>query len=533
MALHSTSYASYVLAILPTKYILLSLICLSCYGFFTTILMAFSLYIDPILNTSTYTTMDHDYFFDKHDNCNNIKDAITNATESTAYVQYLGIFTHTNDCIKACVNKSTLANQCHSYTHYTPQHDNQQYASHCYGRFGKPYGLLWSPISEDGVHCGRVIYRCTSNMDCEFNGKCNVDTGNCTCRKAWSGYHCQQLNLERATKGTGYHIINDNHSNKPTSSWGGGVLIDPNDRNNDTKYHMFLAEFENHCGVNSWTLNSVLTHAQSTKGWNSAYRRVKVLHEHFAHEPNAVLGPNGEMVIYYSAFNFSHVAACECTDGSTAPPLKRCKPPRRQFMNMMDWSPSGSPNGPWKRTIIFPTRATKRIGDTNLAGVITTNGTFIGMMRVGLGWLRGGHIGRGSVMYLVTSKDWKDGTKYMQHEPLLFPQLVSLYTEDPFVYLDCDGNYHTVFHNMSPLNDQSVCGAHAYSKDGINWIYAGSSYGNFVTFMDNTNFAFTRRERPHFIFDDDGCTPIALTNGAQYGGKYHDATYTLLQPIAR
>eukprot|EP01083_Nonionella_stella_P170294 579227_1 len=454
------------------------------------------------------------YFLDKHDNCNNVKQAVSIPENSTKYVEYLGTFSNTNDCIQACLDHSTTGIQCESYTYYTPQYNVQSYASHCYGRFGKPYGLLWTPMTEDNVYCGRVIYPCVSDIDCEFNGKCDTITNICTCNKGWSGYHCQTLNLQKATEGTGYHILNDNNSGKPTSSWGGSVFVDKSDTNNDTKYHMFLAEFDRHCGVHSWTLNSVVTHAQSTKGWNSPYQRVEVLHSHFAHEPNSATGPDGELIIYYSAFNFSGVEECECSDGSTPP---SCKTPPNRFINLMDWSPSGSPNGPWNRTVIFPTKPTTQ-GDTNLAGVITQNGTFIGLMRY---WIK-----TGSQIHLVTSMDWKDGSKYLISELLLFPQLISGYTEDPFVYVDCNGHYHAIFHNMSP-GGQALCGGHAYSANGIDWIYAGSSYGNHVEFTNGANFTFSRRERPHLIFDEDGCTPIALTNGAQYGGEYHDATYTL------
>lgn len=85
---------------------------------------------------------------------------------------------------------------------------------------------------------------------------------------------------------------------------------------------------------------------------------------------------------------------------------------------------------------------------------------------------------------------------------------------------------------MSPDNMQQVCGGHAYSLDGTNWIYTGYIYNNIVDFSDGTTITYDRRERPHFIFDDDGCTPIALSNGIQYGGTYGDATFTLIQPIA-
>merc|ERR1712176_1577070 len=136
----------------------------------------------------------------------------------------------------------------------------------------------------------------------------------------------------------------------------------------------------------------------------------------------------------------------------------------------------------------------------------------------------------GSVIHLVISDDWKDSDQYIIYDTILFPQLVWPETEDPFIYLHCNGMYHAIFHNMSPTI-QHIPGGHAYSMDGINWIYAGSIYGNTVQYTDGTNFIFSRRERPHFIFDIDDCTPIALTNGAQYGGQYGDATFTLLQPI--
>ncbi len=124
----------------------------------------------------------------------------------------------------------------------------------------------------------------------------------------------------------------------------------------------------------------------------------------------------------------------------------------------------------------------------------------------------------------MTSQDWKNGSKYMQHCDGLFPQLTGGLSEDPFVWIDCNGYFHAIFHNESPeTKDASICGGHAYSLNGVEWIYGGLS--------DNSNFSFPRRERPHLIFDDDQCTPIALTNGVEYGGKYGDATYTLLQPI--
>eukprot|EP01084_Bolivina_argentea_P173194 299981_1 len=163
------------------------------------------------------------YFIDQRQNCNNVFNSIQNVNESSEFIRFLGVFSSTSECIDACLNNSTTNDRCESYTYHTSLYNIAQYKSHCYGRFGSIYGLLWIPVQEENINCGRIIWKCKSNIDCSLNGICSTNTGNCTCNKAWSGYHCQQLNLLPATKGNGYHITNDNNSGKPTSSWGGAV----------------------------------------------------------------------------------------------------------------------------------------------------------------------------------------------------------------------------------------------------------------------------------------------------------------------
>ena len=89
-------------------------------------------------------------------------------------------------------------------------------------------------------------------------------------------------------------------------------------------------------------------------------------------------------------------------------------------------------------------------------------------------------------------------------------------------------------------------GGHAYSTNGVDWEYTGvawgdpfdSKRGNVVTYADGHTFRFTRRERPHLIFADDG-SPSHLITAAQYGtgsnpgatGDNGDASFTLVQAI--
>lgn len=522
-------------------------------------------------------TLSFNYIIDNHTGCNNVFGAIPDANQSTAYITYLGIFDTTDECIDACINYSKKKDdQCQSYTYHTSQFGGI-YGKHCYGRFGFQYGKVWLPINQSNINCGKIIYPCTSDIDCSLNGVCNRNTGNCSCLKAWNGYDCSNLTLTAATKGTGYDVPG-------YSSWGGTVLFN----NVTNKYNMYVSAMDNHCGINSWTLNSRIiltenedddifktetTHGDNYKykynynienhvnrnsdidtinnynsNFNTKYREVKTIHQPFAHEPTAIIGPNGEHVIYYSSYNWTTQSnidpmlntsvECNCTggNGSTTPDCYS-KIPASQFIEYMIFTNSsqdsnsiGNNTFNYPATVLFGNRSNvypiDNGDDTNLAGVILDNGTFIGMMR---------HFNSsyGSIMYLTVSNDWKNGEMYRLFDgKLLFPQLSSAGTEDPFVYRDCNGYFHAILHNKSPANQVQVCGAHAYSIDGVEWIYGGKAFDNNVLFDDGSKIEFSRRERPHFIMSsDDGCSIVGLTTGVQYGGTYGDATYTLLQPV--
>ena len=109
---------------------------------------------------------------------------------------------------------------------------------------------------------------------------------------------------------------------------------------------------------------------------------------------------------------------------------------------------------------------------------------------------------------------------------------------DPCIWIDCDGHYHALFHNLQTDGQMfnNIVGAHAFSEDGINWIWGGYSYNGDVEFNDGSKLSFQSLERPHIVLDGkDGCTPVGLTNGAFPGdgndGYVNDQVYTLLQPL--
>lgn len=102
--------------------------------------------------------------------------------------------------------------------------------------------------------------------------------------------------------------------------------------------------------------------------------------------------------------------------------------------------------------------------------------------------------------------------------------------EDMFLWVDQRGHYHAVFHQMY---DCDSCTAHAASIDGKKWKYTGTAATAEAKYTDGTSVVYEHSERPHILFDKDGVTPVALTNGIKnsMGGVGKDQSFTLLRPL--
>ena len=352
--------------------------------------------------------------------------------------------------------------------------------------------------------------------------------------------------------GAGYRGTDDG---KNTSSWGGAVL-----RDDDGKYHMWIAEMANHCGIGAWAQNSRIIRAVADDP-SGEFKRVQVVWNIFSHEPMMARSPTGEYVMYFTTNRAEAInGTCNCCrpgvskcDGSTGPgdcPVEDAPEgnglaaKRRRLMGdaddtYMSWAPK--PEGPWSTPQkVFPHY---HGSDTNFAPLILPNGSMLAIWR---SW-----DDNGSRCHLARAADWKNVSTYVQdHAEVISTDLGAMGTEDPFLYTDADGHFHAVFHHMNGEGTQDqwwldTCGGHAFSRDGAEWTYSGVAWGNAehphgnaVQYTDGTSFSFTRRERPHLIFDGAG-QPTHLTNAAQYGpgklpgelGDNGDASYTMVQPI--
>ena len=292
-------------------------------------------------------------------------------------------------------------------------------------------------------------------------------------------------------------------------------------------------------GINAWASNSHVVHAVSDKP-GGAYRRTAhaEVFPIFSHEPNFARAPSGDFVVYFTAHdprNHSVRPGCACTNGTSSlacgnqPFLGRTP----TFMSYTKPSADGGrPEGPWSEPVeLFAAQRDEINMDTNFAAVILQNGSVVGLGRTG---------GKqGIVIHLVTATHWRDAASYTGRwkEPLFdLKSVPDAGLEDPFVYMGRGGVFHAVFHNQIQQDDERLAGGHAWSEDGIEWVFSGTSWNNTVAFVDGGSFTFSRMERPHLIFGNPSAPydPTHLTTGVQFGSGElgSDACMTLLQPTA-
>ena len=259
----------------------------------------------------------------------------------------------------------------------------------------------------------------------------------------------------------------------------------------------------------------------------------------FAHEPDVVLGPQGQLVMVLSAYGLPNASAAHCTacaDGvSLALDSKTgCGPNRTHaFPQLLAISPGfGRPFGK-PVEIVSPVSIP---WDWNLAIAINPDGSAIGVVRELIPWVAAD---------FSNASSWRPTN--VPPGGGLGPPLPDSNVEDPFVYRDRRGVLHAVMHSQE-INDPVLrlpfCGGHAYSVDGgASWHYTGVAYSNVANYSDGSWQAFERRERPHLLFAADGVTIIALSNGVQYAAppgvtctvagspSTCDPIFTLVQPV--
>ena len=386
--------------------------------------------------------------------------------------------------------------------------------------------LKWTPLPSSGADSARLLWPCTDDSECSFNGECSAE-GACRCDAAWAGPSCAQLRLLPAdASAPGLRLTDTRGAN--VSTWGAPMLFD----SATETWHAWASEMEAGCGINSWTTNSHIIHATSLQPGGPWTRHEEVVAA-FAHEPDVVRGPAGELVMIYAGFALPNASTDRCMDCANGVTLSQdvkngCGPGRTHAFKTLMTIARGF-DEPWSAPVEI--RELSMPWDWNVCLTILPNGTAIALLRALFPWRASNYSDNTTWHAVGAPSDGGQG-----------PSLPDSDVEDPDVWRDRRGVFHALMHAMDA--GVEFCGNHAFSLDGATWVNTGAAYGNNVSFSDGSFHAFSRRERPHLLFAEDGVTPIALSTGVQYAvpqglrcsisgaATLCDPVMSLVQPIA-
>lgn len=341
--------------------------------------------------------------------------------------------------------------------------------------------------------------------------------------------------------------LNTTSDGQPDMSWGASILQgDDCHTGNSCTWHMWAAQFVNHCGLNQWYCNSRIIHAVADSV-DGAYHIVDVTVPVWAHNPAVTRGPKGEWVMTYVANRSATTFEAECKDGHA---IRNSSQSRLWTNNYM--SVATSPYGPWAEPIPIDGPFDQTVPpfvmqgvpnhNTNLVMSIQKDGAMVGL------WRRccdppkryqppGG--GGTSVVFGVYASNWSDVSTWQPNATAILPQLPANGYEDPYLWPDPKrpGVYHAVFHDMvggwhRPEFNNTQVGSHAYSIDGgRTWHDTGIAFNLIVHYTDGSETTFIRRERPHIVLNQAG-QPVALSSGATYSLLETLPSSSIVQPIA-
>lgn len=328
----------------------------------------------------------------------------------------------------------------------------------------------------------------------------------------WKGDDCSELNLlvldEVKAAYPPPELINS------TTSWGASVLLD----SETSTYHMYVAEMANGCGMNTWSTNSQIAHATSSSP-EGPFTRQSTVAEPFAHNPTAARAPDGTWVLFQIGCGGSQPCT-QCAGGVTTgscpgvaetvscdPGPTPAKTPRTAHMLY-----ATAPEGPWEaidpelQNIGQPPSMGK-FGVDNPAPYFFPNGSLLLLARCDY-----------TSVGLVRADDWRGpyalGTEIGDASAIQG-------VEDPHLYRDSRGAFHALFHGGKQGGDWKASGAHAFSKDGIDWTY--SLKPAFTTDITTASgvVSFNRRERPHLLLGKDGQPTHLVTTLTNWGLQGH------------
>eukprot|EP00040_Diaphanoeca_grandis_P037806 m.249741 g.249741 ORF g.249741 m.249741 type:complete len:434 (-) comp33878_c0_seq4:4396-5697(-) len=383
--------------------------------------------------------------------------------------------------------------------------------------------------------------RCVDDADCSLLGICSADAV-CVCDPGWMGDDCAVANLANYNASQGGYI------NATAASWGGRPLLV------NGKWQLFATEIAARCPLILFMNNSMVIRAESTTDSAAGpYVHKDIVRAPFAHNPTAV-GPTPDG--YYLIYSIGGAAAnsseptppswhLDCTSKLPSCAEKNCcrahGTPDSNGQIVMSWTKDPEA-GPWSHRVVLPIGVGSTGSPTdwnckhnNPSAIINATDGSVKLMFHGSSCIKTA----GERLGLADAKHWND-TTYTNRPgpPIIAPTNGTGSHEDPFMWMDKRGNYHTVTHNQGDGNvcgaaaQGSMCGAHLFSRDSYAWKISKSAVYTKVVSNETGKADLQTRQRPQIVFSDDGeVRPLYLFNAASFQGNNNDLhmlTHTML-----
>lgn len=370
---------------------------------------------------------------------------------------------------------------------------------------------------------------CETDEDCSLNGVCvkrctpksEASAKVCRCDPGWIGEDCGRLDLAPATQHSGYNYTytppgEDDFNIWPNASWGGTIH---QDRENASVFHLFTVQFTHGCGLRGWRPHSYVIRAESHIGPQGPYHYADTVSQNFRHNPDVVYSPADDNYLMYTiGVDFDkEFDRCESYSYTRWP-------------NNISVSSADHIRGPWTPFEVVVT-------SDRPAGIHATNPSAFPL------WTPDNptrEIALGIKDYSIfTAKAWNSPYDLQYQATWNVSELDNpSWTEDPFIWRDKRGNWHSLNHWMIDYVEHDGrrwprVGSHLFSRSLTGpWHFKlQEAYSSNITFTDGSWQVLNRRERPKLFFSSDGeMTPLYLINGVQDMNQT-GAAYTLVQPV--
>ena len=315
---------------------------------------------------------------------------------------------------------------------------------------------------------------------CSLNGEFDAGGTDCVCDPGWIGKNCGQHNFlpapplaEQVVPAASVAIDNA----AANATWGMSV-VGPLD---DGVYHGYMTEIANECTLVDYGIASQVVH-MTARHPRGPWVRQGVALAGFAHNPQAVLGPNNSVILFHIGEAQADGCLADCR--GTAPAPKNQHPPKplprhcKQLNHGSSVAVSASPFGPFARHPYIFEDAGQPGGSSD-----STNPT--PMLALGADGKPNGTL----IVALrrATSEDQpifighvdSPAGPYVRQDGKVVATSAgnpSTYEEDPFLYQTKRG-FHMLTRRAVHYDGGYCGGGHLYSSDLRTWFYGESTYG--------------------------------------------------------